>query len=440
MFPSYRQSVRRPVLLAATLLLFCALFSAIAGCGGSAASKKPGPITSWGKDGVVRFANFEADKMIEDASGRVLVLGLYDDRIAEIVRLLPNGSLDPSFGKGGIVRWPYRMFVDRFPLGRHFLGWDLAAFLPGGRIALAGTNNFGDIDEQSTLIVSEIDESGHVVRSFGENGYVVSKMSSHLRGPTGLAVQNGRLVVAVHRFRGDFSPGEIVLMRLGPDGTLDNSFGEHGKTTVLAAPDYGLSTPILALPNKRLVIATVAPVAKPGLVRIVGLLENGARDLHFGRQGFASAKVGDNIFYGIYPSGLFRSKRGRLALTGSTSTGPFIACFDFDGRPDDFWRASQTGDATSVESFGGAFGSGAITPPSVIAQRANGGFVAAGAILARIRSYGVLDASYPTQPLFAFVDGKTHNAWDLLAASDDTVLVMTRTGRYKRNTLIARYR
>jgi hypothetical protein len=432
--------VRRPAVLAATFLLLCALFFAIAGCGGKADSAKPGPIKSWGKGGVVRFGNFEADKMIEDGAGRVLVLGLYDDRIAEIVRLLPDGSLDASFGKGGVVRWPYRMFADRFRFGRHFLGWDLAAFLPGGKIALAGTSNFGDIDEQSTLIVSEIDESGHVISNFGENGYFVSKTSNHLRGPTGMAVQNDRLVLAVHRFRRDDSSKEIVLMRLRPDGTLDSSFGGDGKTAVLAAPGYlGLSTPILALPNKRLAIATVAPVAKPGLARIVGLLENGTRDLHFGRQGFASTRVSNNS-YGIYPYGLFRSKRGRLALTGSTSTGPFVACFDVEGSADDFWRGSQIGDAANVESFGGAFGSGAITPPTVIAQRASGGFVAAGAILARIRSYGVLDASYPTQPLFAFVDGKTRNAWDLLVASDDTVLVMTRTGKFNRNTLIARYR
>jgi hypothetical protein len=432
--------VRRPALLAATILSLCAFFLLIAGCGGKADSKKPGPIKSWGEDGLVRLDNFEADRMIEDGAGRVLVLGLYDDRIAEIVRLRSDGSLDPSFGKGGVARWPYRMFVSRFRFGRHFLGWDLAAFLPGGRIALAGTNNFGNINDQSTLIISEIDESGHVVRGFGENGYFVSKMSNHMRGPTGMAVQNGRLVVAVNRFRADESPEEIVLMRLRLDGTLDNSFGEGGKTTVSAVPaSLVMTTPILALPNKRLVIATEAPTAMRGLIRVVGLLNNGARDLHFGHKGFASVRVGGNSS-GIEPYGLFRSKGWRLALTGSASAGPFIACFGVEGNPDDFWLYSQTGDATNVENFGGAFGSGPLTYSTVIAQRANGGFVAAGSVLAHIKSDGVLDASYPPQPLFSFIDGKARDTLGLLVASDDTALVMTRTGKYARNTLIARYR
>jgi hypothetical protein len=439
----YRLSVRRPAVLAATFLLLCALFFAIAGCGGKADSAKPGPIKSWGKDGVVRLGNFEADRMIEDGSGRVLVLGLYDDRIAEIVRLLPDGSLDPSFGTGGVVRWPYRMFVDRFPLGRHFLGWDMAAFLHGGRIALAGTNNFGDINQQSTLIVSEIDESGHTIRSFGENGYFISKMSNCLRGPTGMAVQDGRVVVAANRFCAERQPNRIMLMRLTPNGKLDTAFARGGRLTVVKSRSDALLSPdtfLLTLPQNRL--ALMIPGASGGTVEIRGLLENGNPDMNFGRKGTASARVAFDSSTDVRTTGLYRDRKGNLTIAGSTFAGPFLVRFDRSGDAANFWTGSPwepslTGSETNYENFGGAFGRRAL-----FAQRKDGGFYVAGAVLARVNQDGVIRSSYPTQVLYDS-ESPSRTVKDLLVSEDGTAFVSLTTYNSRSGvstTFIARYR
>lgn len=432
--------MRRPALLAATILSLCALFLLITGCGGKADSKNPGPVANWGKNGVVRLDNFEIKQTLEDDSGRVLAVGLYDGRIAEIVRLRSDGSLDPSFGKGGIVRWPYRMFVDRFRFGRHFLGWDLAAFLPGGRIALAGTNSFGNASDQSTLIVSEIDEGGHVIRSFGESGYFVSKMSDCLRGPTGMTVQGSRIVVAVNRFCAKRQPNRIVLMRVTPDGKPDTSFARGGSLTVVESSANALispRTPLLTMPQNHL--ALLLPGASGGTVEIRGLLENGAPDQHFGHRGTASARVAFDSWE-IFTDGLSRDRKENLTISGCTTAGPFLVRFNRRGGPVDFWGGSPwepwlKGVNTNFESFGGAFG-----PCALFSQRKSGDFYVAGDVLARIGWWGTIDHLYPTQALY---ENARRTVRSLLVSRDGTALVSltqydSRTGTS--TTFVERYR
>jgi hypothetical protein len=394
---------------------------------------------------VVRLDDFSIAQTREDSAGRVLAIGLYDDRIAQVVRLRSDGSLDSSFGKGGIIRWPYRMFVGRFP--RHFLGWDMAALLPGGRIALAGTNNFGDVDEQSTLVVSEIDEHGRLVRSFGRDGYFTTKMASCMRGPTGMTAQGSRVVVAVNRFCKTYGslgrrlPNRIVLMRLTPAGEPDASFARGGRLTVVASQERALlapNTPLLTLQQNHL--ALLVPGAAGGMVEIVGLLENGTLDQRFGQKGTASARVAFDSEGRIFTSGLSRDKEGSLNIAGCTDSGPFLARFNRKGGASDYWGGSPwepwlKGVNTNYENFGGAFGECAL-----FAQLRNGDFFVAGDVLARVGSGGIVDRFYPTRPLY---ERSKRTVRDLLVSADGTALV-TLTQYHSREgtstTFIERYR
>lgn len=435
MLPGYRQAVRRLALLVA--LSLCALSLFAAGCGGKGSSSNaPGPVKGWGKGGLVRLADFEVSKILEDSSGRALALGITNGLSgelarAEVVRLRPDGSLDPSFGKGGIVRWPYK----------RSLGWLMGVVLPNGKIVLAGATEFGVVDLHSSLVVSELGQNGRIVKSFGKAGSFSASKASCLRGPAGIAAQGNRVVVAVPHFCGSESPRSIVLMRLKPDGGLDNSFGRGGHLTVAVsrAASY-LSTPVLVLPQGRLAVAV--PAVKGGRAEIVGLLENGAPDLHFGHKSIASARVAFDAS-SVSRLALFQDQAGRFSLTGCNAAGPFLTRFSRTGSRINFWEGSpwQSGyDLTNVENFGGAFSSEPAAKCALLAQLTNGEYVVAGGVLAHIKSSGVFDVSYPTQPLFTFDGMHAQNAWDLLVASDGTVLATARTGKYATNTLIARYR
>ncbi len=449
----YCPVMRCPLPLVAAATLVFVLSAITAGCGGgSQLNDKPGLVTSWGKDGVAKLPGFEVKQTIEDRSGRVVAVGNYKGNFAQVVRLLPNGSLDSSFGKDGIVRWPLHMFQDRFPSGMDYLGWDGAALLPDGRIVLSGTNIVGIVDVKSTLVVSEIDESGKVVSSFGDNGYFLAdkrlydcpaasigkncqsiffalarKKTTCTRGPVGLAIQGGKIVVATYRF---CSPGEsrhVVVLRLSPTGVLDRSFGKRGEVTLPAThPPIIVGAPLLAFPDGRLVVADMTP--KGGMVRLTGLLRNGALNPHFGKGGVATtrASIDTDGLNGI--TALMSNRQGRLSLTGSNYNGPFLVRFDSSGRPLNFWFGSPWTPTivglgeSNYENFGGAFGASPSIAgfPSAFAQLKNGELVGAAALLARITPDGVIDPFYPPQQLYGA--GKLRIG-GLLAASDGAVLV-----------------
>ncbi len=440
--------MRRLLPLISAVSLIVLLSALTAGCGGD---PKPGLVTSWGKDGVVRLPGFEVEQTIEDPSGRIVAVGNYKGNFAQVVRLLPDGSLDPAFGKDGVVRWPYHMFQGRFPNGMDFLGWNEAALLPDGRIALAGTNMVGNVDEKSTLVVSELDQSGKVVRTFGQDGYFLAdkrlydcsaavaakgyKACTHqffylartkttcTRGPAGLAIQGEKIVISADRFCKPFEPYHIVVMRLNANGTLDRSFGTKGEVTVSGTAPLVISAPLIALPTGRLVVAGTTP--KGGKVRLTEILPNGALDRSFGHKGVVFTRAAESTDGSPNLTALMRDGEGTLSLTGNNFTGdsggPFLVRFTSSGQPLDFRAGSRRPPSIHVEgnyenfgarTFGFAF--------AVFAQLPSGELVGAGHRLARITPKGVLDPSYPPQQLYG---GGKLIIRGLLAASDGTVLV-----------------
>jgi hypothetical protein len=328
----------------------------------------------------------------------------------------------------------------------------------------------GIVDVKSTLVVSELDQSGKVVESFGQNGYFtadkrlydcpaasVGKNCRHIffalahkkttctRGPAGLAIQGDKIILSADRFCAPYEPAHIVVLRLSPNGTLDRSFGRRGEVTLPAtAPLVVGGAPLLAFPDGRLVVADVTP--KGGVVRLTGLLRNGALDPHFGGKGVATTRASIDSFGLNGISAFMSDKQGRLSLTGSNSDGPFLVRFYRSGKPNDFWSGSPwtpsiTGES-NYENFGGAFGGSFSIAgfPGTFAQLKNGELVGAAALLARITSDGVLDSSYPPQQVYGA--GKLIPV-GLLAASDGTVLVTLlkyHDGPGTYTTYLARYR
>ncbi len=439
--------MRRLLPLISAVALVLVLSALAVSCGG--ANDKPGIVTSWGKNGVVQLPGFEVKQTIEDRSGRIVAVGNYVGNYAEVVRLLPNGSLDPSFGKDGVVRWPFHMFQGRFPNGMDYLGWDEVALLPNGRIALAGTNIVGIVDDKSTLVVSELDQSGKVVESFGQSGYFTAdkrlydcskigngcerqffalarKKTTCTRGPAGLAAQGGKLVISADRFCNDSEPIlHIVVMRLNANGTRDRSFGKKGEATVSGTAPLVVSAPLIVLPNGHLVVAGTTP--KGEKVQLTELLRNGAIDRTFGQKGVVFTKAVGGTPGNL--TALMSDSHGVLSLTGNNFTGssggPFLARFTGSGQPLDFRTGSRR--PPSIHGKGNYENFGAKTfgfASAVFAQLTSGELVGAGHLLARITSDGALDTSYPPQELYGggkLITGGMFGG--ILASSDGTVLV-----------------
>jgi uncharacterized delta-60 repeat protein len=457
--------MRRPLPLASALLVILVLSALAASCGGDS---KPGLVTSWGKNGVVRLPGFEVEQTIEDRSGRIVAVGNYKGNFAQVVRLLPDGSLDSSFGKNGVVRWPLHMFQDRFPNGMDYLGWDLVTLLPNGRIVLAGTNIVGLVNNKSTLVVSELDQSGKVVKTFGDNGYFTAdkrlydcsdaaaskghkacerqffglarKKTTCTRGPAGLAVQGDKIVISADRFCNNLADPilQVVVMRLNANGTRDRSFGKKGEVTVSRTAPLVYSAPLIVLQKGHLVVAGTTP--KGGKVQLTALLPDGAIDRSFGNNGVVLAQAAESTdgFHNLIA--LMGDKEG-ISLLGNNDQGPFLVRFTRSGQPRDFRAGTRR--PPSIQSNGNYENFGAKTFGStyaVFAQLPNGELAGAGNRLARITSDGALDSSYPSQRLYG---GGMLIIGRLLATSNDDVLATLHkrnnaTGVY--TAYLARYR
>jgi uncharacterized delta-60 repeat protein len=132
-----------------------------------------------------------------------------DNGRIEVVRLLPNGDLDPGFGDHGVVLTDLARHGDE--------AWALAV-RPSGSFVVAGCTGCADGDDEGAIVQYLPD--GEPDPGFGHAGKVVV---SEFVGPTRLFAAaidpQGRVVVAG---RG-FSPGRYTSA-----GKLDTTFGDHG--------------------------------------------------------------------------------------------------------------------------------------------------------------------------------------------------------------------
>lgn len=232
-----------------------------------------------------------------DAQGRILVaakVGTAKGSRFGVARLLADGSADLSFGDQGSV------------IGSFVNGFEAKAgkvqVLPDGRILLAGLH-YENI--QRTLpALALFDAQGQPDRSFGDDGLQVVRLPGGLSigtrdswlppGVPGveacdLAVQeDGRiLLIANHHF--SLADHAGMLIRLRPDGSLDESFNGRGFVVVRhLLLNTWLST-LLLKKDGRIVVAGSIDFPQQGLLAVYQ--PDGRLDERFAVDGFMSFKA-----------------------------------------------------------------------------------------------------------------------------------------------------
>jgi len=174
----------------------------------------------------------EASAVTLLGDGRILVAGTadYDYRAQTdfaLVRYLPSGELDPSFGSGGIVVTPSA-------------GDDVAggmALTPSGAIIVAGYGGGGAFRLVRYL------RSGALDPGFGRAGIVTTQIGTLYADARAVWVQADGRVIAGGTTR-DRPPAvwdEMAVVRYNADGSPDTSFGQGGRQTfdLLAGHDLG---------------------------------------------------------------------------------------------------------------------------------------------------------------------------------------------------------
>lgn len=212
-----------------------------------------------------------------DSAGRILI-GISGGkcRSHRVQRLLPDGSVDPSFGGPCGAKVP-------LPTHQIAVAGD-GDILVGGAAQLAWTKG---APPPSTTGVVRLDPDGQLDTAYGEDGVAAISLPGD-----GIGSSGGTGAFAVLPDGGVALTTRDYVVRFTPEGKLDTSFGAGGKASIEAG-----TTVIAALPDGRLVVAG-QEVSKKCCPQAAGpflftrLLQNGSPDPAFGEGGTTRLALG----------------------------------------------------------------------------------------------------------------------------------------------------
>lgn len=341
------------------------------------------------------------------ADGKILVAG---ER--ELARFNADGTLDASFGSGGIVPVQFRTVRDAV--------LDVAV-QPDGRILVAGiARDLVNLPANDDFAVARFEADGTLDTGFGVDGVAFADFAGRVDGADDILIQpDGSIVVvgtahSVNQFGA--ADADFGIARFTSAGVLDSTFSVDGKTTIdIAGRSDGAHAGAL-LPDGRIVVtgrAAVSGGSDPDIA-IVRVDASGAMDPTFGNGGIVWTPTSEYE----WAVELALDASGRVLVSGHADSSAFVARYGVDGAAD--------------ASFGGG---GMVLAPAL--SRANGMAVdAAGRIIVvgasggdfavmRVNDDGTLDTSFGnngvlTVDFFAGFDQAT----DVVIQPDGKILVV----------------
>ncbi|MEY4202072.1 MAG: hypothetical protein RLZZ265_3812 [Verrucomicrobiota bacterium] len=243
------------------------------------------------------------------SDGKILVVGdtFGSDYDVALTRYLANGTLDPTFGTGGVVI---------SPIGpSHDTGFSMA-LQDDGKIIVGGVTFNGT--KNNFALVRYLD-SGGLDTSFGTGGKVSTPIGSG--NDLGLSVRlqsDGKIVLAGYS---DSGPNrDFALARYQSDGSLDASFGNGGKVTTRIGDSFahGLSA-VLQTDGKIIVAGYYSSIITPDRgFALARYTSSGALDTTFGTGGTATTDLNFTRNYGV--SAALQSD-GKVIVAGDSNNG-----------------------------------------------------------------------------------------------------------------------
>ena len=262
-----------------------------------------------------------------------------------------SGQLVPGFGG----EWP----------GRWLGGVRDIALGPGGDIYLAGKSNAG-------ARIAHFDPDGHLDIGFGGTGIVKFQEVGDRILPVfeALAIEPDGTVVAAGTVRTVAGSSESLLLRLEPDGSLDQSFGTGGVVLTGASPGRRLGPKeveaVALREDGRIVVAgrTEHQYKRRSALFAARYLPDGELDPSFGTRGQRAVGATHTGTLGVQSLGVLGDGgvvivgENFFALPGTVDMcrRPLVARLLPDGTPEDGYGGTG-GQEPGVIDVGGRLGS-----------------------------------------------------------------------------------
>ena len=273
------------------------------------------------------------------ADGKVVAAGiarcgtggpLLDFRYA-VARYDLDGGLDPTFGHGGRVRTNFTPGYDNLA--------DVA-LTRGGKIVVVGTSAEDSIDDpdatETGFALARYRSDGSLDPTFGGDGRVIYHFHSRLCGGSpvarAVAIQPDGKIVAAGMVgcapKVGAPPGPyFIVARLRVNGSLDPTFGRHGRvTTVFHVGERAAAAFDVAIQANGKIVSAGWEGARPGVsdrtnFALIRYTTGGRLDPSFGGDGKVATGFGSKTCSsGI--SAIVIQPDGKLLAIGSSCGGP----------------------------------------------------------------------------------------------------------------------
>jgi uncharacterized delta-60 repeat protein len=273
-----------------------------------------------------------------DSQGRIVVAA-YTDRSFRfrLIRFLPDGSLDPSFGGDGTVLSAILGYSG---------GGPSVTIDNQDRVVVAGASD-DELDPfRRYLAVARYKTDGTLDPSFGNGGEMTTDFGGAAIAKAVAIDAQGRIIAAGYETASESEIGDFAVARYLPDGTPDPSFGSGGKvTTHMSWSAYAFSVVIDS--HNRIVAGGLAQRRRHsdrfGLARYK---PDGSLDTSFGIGGRVRTTMG----HSDGARAVAMDSHGRIVAVGDDYFAFALARYEPDGNLDN----SFSGDGRLMAGFHGA--------------------------------------------------------------------------------------
>jgi uncharacterized delta-60 repeat protein len=353
---------------------------------------------------------------VVQSDGKVVAVGYTDLNGGNkndfvLVRYLADGTLDVSFGIGGIVTTNIRPFGGGSNGSNDFAG--AVAITGDGRLVVAG---YADLSASNDFVMVRYLADGTLDTSFGSDGVAILDIGPNSDDyARAIAIMSdGRMVVAGNA---KMPTGyDFAVVRYLADGKLDTSFGGDGIVTTdigtftggnTVSADYANAVAVLS--DGRVVVAGTMYSSTGYDFAVVRYLADGRSDTSFGGDGLVITDIhtstGGNSVSSDYANAMAVMNDGRVVVAGyaslSTKEDIVVVRYLADGKLD----TSFGGDGlviTDIRPYtGGSAGSN--ERANTVAVLSDGRVVVAGSVnlsgitdfvVVRYLANGTLDTSF----------------------------------------------
>ena len=204
-----------------------------------------------------------------------------------LARFLPAGTLDTSFGNGGMREVSLRGPVNATALD--------AVAQADGKIVAVGRVGVSLHDRDFALARYLAD--GSLDPAFGQQGIVTTDFANDQDNAMAAALQtDGKLLAAGEVHIPPATSNDVGVARYLPDGTLDTSFGSGGLVSLDVDGNSDTVRALAVQDDGRILLAGNSTFPSQGFDRnftVIRLLADGSRDTTFGSNGVANVSIGN---------------------------------------------------------------------------------------------------------------------------------------------------